>query len=399
MAEGCSIDQPRVSAFDGARYPNVAMVPQVSDPPDDTDNEMQKRGMALALTLAIVVAGMAAPAGADEPDLYPMYFPVVGEHNYTDTFGAPRSGGRTHEGIDILADKMVPVVAVADGSVGWMHNEQGGNCCAMALNHDDGWTSWYIHLNNDTPGTDDGLGWGFDEGIEPGAHVVAGQLIGWVGDSGNAEATVSHLHFELHQPGGVKTNPYAHLEAAQHLESPLSGVFVPPFRDDEGSIHEPAIIDIAERGITYGCSEYLYCPDELVTRGQMAAFLQRALDLPPVTSAPFSDTEGHTFASSINAIAEAGITTGCAEGLYCPDDPVSREQMASFLARAFELAPDGSNFFNDDEGSTHEAAINALALAGVTTGCAAGQYCPRDSVTRAQMASFLSRALFYGEGA
>jgi hypothetical protein len=348
--------------------------------------------------MVILVAGMVTPADAAEPEIYEMYFPLIGEHNYTDTWGAPRSGGRTHEGIDILADKMVPVVAAADGTVGWMHNEQGGNCCAMALNHDDGWASWYIHLNNDTPGTDDGLGWGFADGIESGVHVVAGQLIGWVGDSGNAEWTGSHLHFELHQPDDVKTNPYPHLQAAQHLIEPVPGVFVPPFRDDEGSVHEPAIIDIAERGITYGCAEYLYCPQDPVTRGQMAAFLERALGLPPATSAPFSDTEGHTFASSINAIAEAGITTGCAEGLYCPEELVSREQMASFLARAFELAPADSDFFTDDQGSTHEAAINALAGTGVTTGCTAGLYCPRESVTRAQMASFISRALSYVEG-
>jgi hypothetical protein len=289
------------------------------------------------------------------------------------------------------------VVAVADGTVGWMHNELGGNCCAMALNHDDGWASWYIHLNNDTPGTDDGLGWGFAEGIERGVHVVAGQLIGYVGDSGNAESAGSHLHFELHQPGGEKTNPYPHLIGAQHLAAPLSGVFVPPFWDDEGSIHEPAIIDIAERGITFGCAENRYCPDDIVTRGQMAAFLERALGLPPATSAPFSDTDGHTFASSINSIAEAGITSGCAEDLYCPDDPVTREQMASFLARAFELPPDTFDYFADDQGSTHEPAINALAAAGVTTGCTAGFYCPRESVTRAQMASFISRALIYAE--
>ncbi len=166
------------------------------------------------VALATALSGIAPASALAADDIYPMVFPVAGENTYTDTFGDPRGGGRTHEGIDILADKMVPVVAVAAGTVGWMHNEQGGKCCAMALIHDDGWESWYIHLNNDTPGTDDGQGWGFAPGIEPGVHVEAGQLIGWVGDSGNAESTVSHLHFELHQPDGTVINPYPSLLVA-----------------------------------------------------------------------------------------------------------------------------------------------------------------------------------------
>ena len=110
-----------------------------------------------------------------------------------------------------------------------MHDEVGENCCAMALEHDDGWASWYIHLNNDTPGTDDGLGWGFAEGIERGVHVTAGQVIAYVGDSGNAEWTTPHLHFELHQPDGTKVNPYPHLVNAESSPPPP-----PPF--------DPAIV-------------------------------------------------------------------------------------------------------------------------------------------------------------
>jgi hypothetical protein len=170
---------------------------------------------AIAIAIAIAIALLpATPAQAQTDELYPLVFPVDGDHHYSDTWGAPRSGGRSHEGTDIMAAKMVPVVAVAAGTVGWMHNDQGGKCCAMALDHDDDWSSWYIHLNNDTPGTDDGVGWGFAPGIERGVHVEAGQLIGYVGDSGNAEWTGSHLHFELHRPDGTKVNPYPHLLAA-----------------------------------------------------------------------------------------------------------------------------------------------------------------------------------------
>jgi len=159
-----------------------------------------------------------------EQVVYDMYFPIQGGAEYSDNFGDCRGGAgcpRTHEGIDIMQPKMTPILAVASGYVGWMHNEQGGDCCAMEINHDDGWESWYIHMNNDTPGTDDGQGWGFAPGVEPGARIEAGQLIGWVGDSGNAENSGSHLHFELHKPGGIVINPYPSLQAATVLNAPL----------------------------------------------------------------------------------------------------------------------------------------------------------------------------------
>lgn len=170
-------------------------------------------------------AGLAGdePTETDDDGLYDMYFPVIGDNYYSDTWGACRGTNcsRSHEGTDIMADKMIPIVAVAAGTVYWAHADQGGDCCAMGLRHDDDWVSYYIHMNNDTPGTDDGLGWGFADGIAVGTHVEAGELIGWVGDSGNAENSGSHLHFELHQPGGVKVNPYPHLMVAEVLEAPL----------------------------------------------------------------------------------------------------------------------------------------------------------------------------------
>jgi hypothetical protein len=162
------------------------------------------------------------PPIAEAAVVYEMYFPIQGGATYRDNFGDPRSG-HSHAGIDIMQPKMTPVLAVASGYVGWMHDgtDPSRPCCAFDLNHDDGWESWYIHLNNDTPGTDDGLGWGFAPGIERGARVEAGQLIGWVGDSGNAENSGSHLHFELHQPGGIVINPFDSLNAATVLNAPL----------------------------------------------------------------------------------------------------------------------------------------------------------------------------------
>ena len=153
--------------------------------------------------------------------IYEMIFPHLGGIGYySDTFGAPRGGGRTHAGIDIMAPKMTPIVAVASGTVYWIDDTQGGDCCHMGVRHDDNYVSYYIHLNNDTEGTDDGQGFGFAPGVELGAHLTAGQLIGWVGDSGNAENTGSHTHYELHRPDGSVLNPFEHLNAATVIDEP-----------------------------------------------------------------------------------------------------------------------------------------------------------------------------------
>jgi poly-gamma-glutamate synthesis protein (capsule biosynthesis protein) len=112
------------------------------------------------------------------------------------------------------------------------------------------------------------------------------------------------------------------------------------FFDDDGSIHEGDIEAIAAAEITRGCGEAdLFCPDRAVTRGQMAAFLTRALHLPPSDTNPFADDDTSVFEHDINALAAAGITRGCAPGAYCPDQAVTRGQMASFLARALHLTP------------------------------------------------------------
>ena len=166
------------------------------------------------------------------------------------------------------------------------------------------------------------------------------------------------------------------------------------FTDDDGSVHEPAIQAIAELGITNGCGPSLYCPTDQVTRQQMASFLVRALGLTPVSSGPFVDLLPNVHAADINALAAAGITLGCDTNLFCPLDPVQRDQMASFLARAFDLAPaPDSGFLDVPDINPHTADIDAIAAAGITLGCGPGLYCPTDPVLRDQMASFLSRSL------
>ena len=160
------------------------------------------------LIVCALVVGLLPVTAVVADDTPQIVFPVAGENDFVDSWGNARSGGRRHIGTDIMADKLVPVVATADGVIDWVHDGDRKNCCALGLLHDDGWESWYIHMNNDTPGTDDGRAWGFAPGIEKGTRVTAGQLIGWVGDSGNAEGTDPHIHFELHRPNGTPVNPY-----------------------------------------------------------------------------------------------------------------------------------------------------------------------------------------------
>ncbi|MGH8936385.1 MAG: M23 family metallopeptidase [Acidimicrobiia bacterium] len=351
--------------------------------------------------IMLALMAVPGPAWAAEGELYPMYFPVIGENSFTDSFGEPR-GDHLHQGIDIMADKMTPVVAVADGTVGWMHDEQGGNCCDLALVHDDGWESWYVHLNNDTPGTDDGQGWGFADGIAPGVWVAAGTLIAWVGDSGNAEWTSPHLHFELHQPDGTVVNPYESLLTATVLEQPLEWAGL-PFSDIGDSVHADDIVVIAERGITKGCNpplNTLYCPSREVTRGEIAAFVRRTLESPFVEEDFFGDDGASVFQDDINALAALGIALECGEGLYCPERDLTRAEMAVFVARGLAL-PAGPDAFGDDQGHAFEAEINALAAAGIVRGCNPPDntlYCPERTLSRAEMATFLVRALALLEG-
>jgi hypothetical protein len=163
------------------------------------------------------------------------------------------------------------------------------------------------------------------------------------------------------------------------------------FYDTEGSTFEQAIEWLVAEGITSGCRPEYFCPTDPVTRAQMAAFLVRTMDLPAATDDYFSDDDGVTGEDSINRLAEAGITRGCTATRFCPANGVTRAQMASFLVRALALPPTDTDFFGDDDGTTHEDAINRLAAAGITGGCTTTTFCPTQGVTRGQMAAFLHR--------
>ena len=143
-----------------------------------------------------------------------------------------------------------------------------------------------------------------------------------------------------------------------------------------------------------------FCPTANVTRGQMAAFLVRFLGLTDNGGGDlFTDDDGNIFENNIDILATAGITKGCnppTNDHFCPNANVTRGQMAAFLVRALGLTDDGGGgLFTDTGGSVFEHNIDILATAGITKGCnppSNTMFCPNQNVTRGQMAAFLHRA-------
>lgn len=186
---------------------------------------------------------------------------------------------------------------------------------------------------------------------------------------------------------------------------PLVAALAPggTFIDDDNNIHEGDIEAIYAEGITVGCNppdSDRYCPDDYVAREQMAAFLVRAFDLTGTSpGGAFSDvTDDNQFRTAINILATAGVTKGCdsAGTRYCPGSYVTREQMAAFISRASGLTEASGEKFIDVAGNNQFATeIDRLATAEVTKGCNPPEntrFCPKDRVTRGQMASFLARS-------
>jgi S-layer homology domain len=157
-------------------------------------------------------------------------------------------------------------------------------------------------------------------------------------------------------------------------------------------VHESAIERLAGSGVTRGCDDGKFCPRDAVTRGQMAAFIQRAMGLADAPGDTFTDDDASVFEGAIEALADRGIVEPCGPARYCPNDPMTREHMAVFLTRALSLPPSSADRFADDDRSAWEDEIQAFAAADITRGCDTTKYCPSDSVTREQMATFLVRA-------
>jgi Peptidase family M23 len=170
------------------------------------------------LVLALALLTLAGGASAAAPQK--IVFPVLGTATYSDDFGQPRPGG-AHQGIDMVAPKRSLALAAEAGKVEfWTHSASAG--CMLYLHGQSGTDYYYIHLNNDlTPKNDNKgkcvAGTAYAKGLKDGAKVVAGQPVGYVGDSGDANGIHAHLHFELHPGRGAATDPYPWLQRATHL--------------------------------------------------------------------------------------------------------------------------------------------------------------------------------------
>ena len=144
----------------------------------------------------------------------------------------------------------------------------------------------------------------------------------------------------------------------------------------------------------------LFCPGEPIPRWLVAVWLVRVVDgqdPEPVDVSRFADVDASQWwTAHVERLAELGITVGCVSepAQYCPDDPATRAQMATFLKRAFALDPAVPRGFADTDGSVHEAAIDALHASGITKGCSVEplRFCPDQATTRGQIALFLERA-------
>lgn len=181
------------------------------------EEKTRKIDEAKQAALAAAAAGTKTPGA---PGSMAMLFPIPAPyaHGYTNDWGFARAGNPSgHQGTDIFAAKGTPLIAVVDGVIGTSFGPSGKGGYRLWIDGDNGYSYYYAHLNNDTPGTDDGrggAGTAFAPGIAPGVRVVAGQTVGFVGDSGDAEPTPPHCHFGITRTGGDYINPYPYLKAA-----------------------------------------------------------------------------------------------------------------------------------------------------------------------------------------
>jgi Peptidase family M23 len=187
------------------------------------------RGVTLVLLLGLPAGVAAAYPQSHPPDPRhskpkpkgkPIIFPVVGQVQYTNDFGEPRPQG-PHQGNDVMAPRKALAVAAEAGTIKfWTHSAGAG--CMLYLYGRSGTTYYYIHLNNDVTMHNDnrgkcGAGMSYAPGLKDGTKVAAGQLIGFVGDSGDADGVHPHLHFEVHPHNGKAVSPYPFLNRGRRL--------------------------------------------------------------------------------------------------------------------------------------------------------------------------------------
>ena len=200
-----------------------------------------------------------------------------------------------------------------------------------------------------------------------------------------------------HTSAEATPNPRAVESACPALDLGTS-----PFGDVTG-VHAPGVACVARWGVARGVSATRFAPHDAVTREQVGSFLARALDttdgrLRPEVERAFADTRGSVHRDAVDRLADASIVTGVGGRYFDPRRPVRRDQMATMLVRTYEhLArtelPTGAGAFRDTTGNVHEANIDKALEAGLTAGKTLREYDPSGTVSRQQMATFVSRML------
>ncbi|MDQ1508827.1 MAG: hypothetical protein QOG50_671 [Actinomycetota bacterium] len=335
------------------------------------------RAAACILAAAGFVVGSGAPAGAERTPTGVQYhriiFPVIGNVRYTDDFGDCRgvNCSRHHEGNDLMGAKLMREVAASSGTIAWVHTDSSGNAGNMlSLIGNDGWEYWYIHINNDTPGTDDGKNparWRFAPGLQAGTKVKAGQFIAYMGDSGDAENTQAHLHFEIHTPNGTPIDPYTSLRLSQGLAAggqcgaPSNPPSHPSLQGGTGYW----TLDATGRVLGFG-SAHTFGSAQVATGGHAVA-------LSPTTSG-----RGYWITDSRGAIDSFGDAhpLGSTAGMHL-NAPVIGMTTTPTGKGYWLLARDGGVFtFGDAKfaGSTGAMHLNAPIIAMAATGTGKGYW-------------------------
>ena len=165
------------------------------------------------------------------------------------------------------------------------------------------------------------------------------------------------------------------------------------FRDIQGTQYAAEIQWLAVRHIIGGCGSERFCPARNASRAVTALALDRALGLPPGGRDYFTDDNGGQHEDAINSVAGAGLMTSCATARFCPRDSMRRGNLAAILLRAFDLPATREDFFTDDEGKSYEDAVNRATAAGLMTGCGSTTFCPGQFVRREELADIFYRAL------
>ncbi|NLE74136.1 MAG: peptidoglycan DD-metalloendopeptidase family protein [Actinobacteria bacterium] len=361
----------------------------------------------LALAVGLLVSGMAGSASSatttsrGDKVVLPILFPFLEHREWRDDYGAPRSG-HDHQGNDILAPKGTPVVAVVSGTVDWLNftgkpaRENPYPEYYLLLHGDDGNDYFYVHLNNDTPGTDDGKGGpehAYAPGLTNGSRVQMGQIIAFTGDSGNAEDSTPHLHFEIHIGGWVSggshaVNPYWSLKAAPTYDEWIAAGGGPV---------------VPRTTVTWGTTT--------ITRTTTTVSTTTTTRRPPGGQIDpgmmyFADVyRSDWFRADVEMLCVAGVVKGSADGNFMPYSSITRAQFAAYLARAFlpdrltSVVAEGAQVFTDVKPSYWGyREIQAAASAGLVKGVDGRRFAPESPITRVQMAVMVGRALDALEG-